>query len=140
MNVNFLRYDPATGRVLGLGNCAEMDYEANRSLVPGDAFLVGHADLDADWVNVAADPPEVQPRPELAGFSKLAIAADGIDEAVLELDRPFSVTIDGDRVEVNEPGESGTYRIALAAMLPATWVVEVEAFPALPYRAEIVAA
>lgn len=139
MSQAYARYDPATGRIHSKLNCHPSEFAANAALYPDLATVEGECDLDLDHVDIAADPPAVVPRPTLAGFDKLAIAADGIDEAVLELDRPFRITIDGETLEIDEPEAGGAYVIGLATTLPATWTVRVEAWPALPYETEVVA-
>jgi hypothetical protein len=139
MNIEFVRYDPATGRVRGVGNCDHTDYALNRALYPGDAFLVGHADLDTDYVNVSADPHVIAPRPALGGFGRLEIAADDADTARLAHDGPFTVTIDGAPHTIDTPDETGAYVLEITAAIPAEYRVAVEAWPALPYEATITA-
>ena len=71
-------------------------------------------------------------RPKLA-FSKWVIAADGIDVARLELGEPFEITIDGARFMAEEGS------IEISSDMPGRYRVEVEHFPWLPLKAEIVA-
>jgi len=139
MNVEFTRYDPATGRLMGLGNCDDSDYPANVALYPGHRFVTGHANLETDYVDVAAGPPEVRPRPELPGFDRLTIAAGGQEFARLVADRPFTVTIDGDPAAITEPDAAGRYVVELGGMVPAVYSVTVDCWPYLPYAAEVVA-
>jgi hypothetical protein len=139
MNIAFVRYDPATGRVRGIGNCDETDYPANMALYPDDAFLLGRANLDTDWVDVSTEPPAIAARPALAGFDRLTIAAGGREFARLTADRPFTITIDGDATEIAEPDADGRYAVELGGMVPAVYSVAVDCWPYLPYAAEVVA-
>ena len=132
MNIDWARYDPETGRIRGVGNCDHTDYDGNRGMFPGDAFAIGKADLDADYVDIGADPPAITRRPDMPTFDRVLIAAGGDDAAVLAVDRPFTATIDGTAQAVDTADPDGLYRLEFAASIAAEYRVEIDAWPYLP--------
>lgn len=135
---HFTRYDPATGKIHSKVNCHHSDYLANVELYPDFAVVDQDCDLDLDYVDLTGE-PYVRRRPVLAGFSKLAIAADDTDETVLVLPEPFTAEIDSKSYLIDDPNVAGVYALALTSPMPATYKVSVKHFPYLDYEAEIVA-
>lgn len=109
------------------------------ALAPGESLLVVQAD-GMTLGNLVTAPLMVSggtlvPRPQLAGFDRLAIAADGMDAATLA-GLPEGAQAWVDDVPCAIPPD-GTLRIA--ATMPATYSVRVIAWPYQDYHAEIVA-
>lgn len=131
-------YDGQSGRISVRLDCHESERDGNVALYPGLSVLDADSDPETDYVDLEGV-PAVKPRPELPGFDRLAIDADGEDAAVLALAGPFKATIDGTEYEIATPGEDGLFRLFLAADVPAVYSVQVEAWPYLPYSAEVTA-
>lgn len=134
----FTRYHPDTGKIHSKANCHVSDYLANVGLYPSLAVVDQDCDLDADYVDLTAE-PIVRRRPTVPGFDKLALSADGVDAAILSLPVPFVITVDGVPHAVDTPDDAGLYAVTIDSAMPATYAVTVEAWPYQPYTAEIVA-
>lgn len=141
--MRFSNYHPASSKTPGAIDCVGYCHPSQIEIqaAPGMGFWSGEdeVDLDLDYFDLTRDPPEPTRRPELPGFDRLAIDADGEDAAVLALAGPFKATIDGTEYEIATPGEDGLFRLFLAADVPAVYSVQVEAWPYLPYSAEVTA-
>ena len=141
MRTYLTRYEldaPRKGRIHSRVECHASDWLVNADLYPDLGALPQDCDPDADYVDLEGI-PVVQPRPALAGFDKLEIVADGEDAATLAAPVPFVATIDGEPYDVAEPNSAGVYTLAVAVDVAATYSVRVEAWPFLPYEAEITA-
>ena len=121
---------------------------SDMTTIEADRQIVDLAHMGLAWVRVAdridsADwyisDGEVVPRPALAGFDRLTIAAGGDDVARLAVDRPFRITIDGEATDVTEPTDAGLYVMDLGAVVPAEYHVTVDCWPYLPYSAVVLA-
>jgi hypothetical protein len=124
---HFTQYDPDTGRILAVGWTATSVFE-EMQLQPGTHYLAAESRLAVDYVLDG----QIVERPVLAGFDKTSIAADGIDEAIMVLPEPMTVIIDG-------VGHALSGSVELSADMPATYVIEIDHFPYLPFRTEIAA-
>lgn len=140
MNIDLTRYDAATGRILGTINCAESDAELNKELYPEDAWIEGGAEHGFHWVDITREPLGIWPRPSMAGFDKLEIAADDAEAAVLTLPEPFTAEVDGVEYQIDVANDAGEYELAITSAMPASYRVTITHFPYLDYSAEIVAA
>lgn len=109
-------------------NCPEEMVAAQAE--PGQGVIVTEeGDGGSKWY---APGGVLTPRPKLA-FDKWVIAADGQDAARLEVGEPFEISIDGARFMAEEGS------IEISSDMPGRYRVEVEHFPWLPLKAEIVA-
>ena len=138
-----LFHDP-DGRMIQAVTCPRQD--AALQTAEGATALIDPAvengvsveDLFTAYVDLTGE-PYVRRRPVLTGFSKLAIAADDTDEAVLVLPEPFTAEIDSQSYLIDEPNAAGVYALTLTSPMPATYKVTVRHFPFLDYEAEITA-
>lgn len=127
----FTIYDPATGEIERVQTDRSGRMTVEDFAAAGEAAIETAGDPGAQWVSGGV----VTERPTLPGFDKTSIAADGTDTAKLTgLPIPCTVVVDGDPITV-EDGE-----LWISSTTAATYAVEVEAFPFLPYRAEVTAA
>lgn len=128
--LHFVIFDEA-GRIVRRGGCTppDMPHHAVWAARDGLRLLSGSADPAADYVDVAADPPAIRPRPALAGFARLALAVG--ETAAMAVPRGAVVTVNGASVEVDD----GV--IDLVAECPMAYRVVVEAWPYLTYSAEL---
>lgn len=110
-------YDPATGRIKytfeGDEVNAALNAPAGSTAIPGEFSTLTHYVVDGAIV----------PRPALPAWSKTTIVADGTDAAVLNVGVPARVHVDGVLHDVPD----GV--IEIAASVPATYSVTVDAFP-----------
>jgi hypothetical protein len=137
MMVRWCRYDLSTGRPVNYGHCSEPDYPLQA--VAGFGLIAADVDPDVHYIDVSATPHKRAARPALAGFSKLSISANNSDTARLTVDRPFGATIDGVRYDISTPEKKGVYALDITASIPATYRVDIDAWPYLPYSATITA-
>lgn len=114
---------------------------------PGDDYIAMCEDRGLAYAVFEGSPPdsihdacyfsdgEVKQRlPLPATISKLTIAADDGDEAVISgLPDPVTVTVDGVEHEVT----GGV--LTITSPMPAVYHVEIDPWPYLPWRAEVVA-
>ena len=128
----------APGRVYVAGTCQPWVARLHAPINEGNALVwllddpkVGQ-DLDAYHFDGAA----VQRRAILPiGVSKAVIAADDADEAVITgIPEGATVTVDGVALDGFAGGE-----LVLTSAMPATYTVQVEKWPFLPFEVEIVA-
>lgn len=123
----FTIYDPATGWIKRTGYCIAGDLELQ--VQPGEALVLGYSDDDFNYVldEVILDRPAFT-------ISKTEIVADDTDEAVITgLPDPVEVKIDGTAYEIT----GGT--LALSSPMPATYKVEIDHWPYLPFSVEVTA-
>src|SRR5687767_7205232 len=124
-----LVYRLATGEILQIATNVPEEMVAAQA-EPGQGVLVTVAgDGGAKWY---APGGVLTRRPKLA-FDKWIIAADGVDVVRLEVGEPFEISIDGARFMAEEGS------IEISSDMPGRYRVEVEHFPWLPLKAEIVA-
>ena len=126
MRTTVLIVSTATGEIVSRMTHVDphaVTVEAGFDSYVGDATAAGHYLRDG----------EIVPRPTL-GFDKTSIAADGEDLATLAAPLPPGaiVEIDGARVEVDGA-------LQIASDMPATYRVEIDAFPYRFFTAEITA-
>lgn len=123
----FTVYDPVTGKINRVGGCRTGDLLLQ--VREGEALLPEAADGMTQYVLGDV----ITSRPTFT-FDREAIVADGIDEAILDdLPDPVSVTVDGVLYEVT----GGSLKIT--SIMKATYVVEIDHFPWMPFKAEIIA-
>lgn len=82
--VHYCLIDAASGRIVQAGTCPPETFEAQSQ----DPYALLRTPLPANpllhWVDVTTTgEPILEERPTLAGFDKTAIAADGVDQAVM---------------------------------------------------------
>ena len=131
--IAYIVFDTSSGRIVSTGAASTLD----------GALLQGRREPGID---VLLDAPpgvvgethyvrdnEIVPRPLNPGFDKTRITADGIDSARLDLGRPFVSVIDG------TPHEVADGVLEITSPMPATYTVQVNAFPYQDYQTEIVA-
>ncbi|OCP21889.1 MULTISPECIES: hypothetical protein [unclassified Ensifer] len=127
MTVNFTIFDPVTGRIDRTGFCVFADVELQKR--QGEGLILGSADDVTQYVldDVITDRPAFS-------ISKTQIAADDVDEAVMH-GLPDPVVVKIDDVEHEVAGGS----ISISSPMPATYRIEIDHWPYLPFNAEIVA-
>ena len=136
----YVTYETETGRIFGSGSVSEEVDLPLQTNGRADLSVLELSSLEEDLDGGLNDrliyvvDGELEARPVLE-FSKLNIAADGVDEAVLaNLPDPCTVVING------EPHEVTGGSLELSADVPATYVVEIrDPFPYQRFRAEVVA-
>lgn len=123
-------YEIATGAIMQTLETTQVFPEAPE----GHAWIEGRWAWPTHYVDGSGEEPVVTERPTLAGFDKLEIVADGIDEAViLGLPDPATVRVDGEAIEAT----GGEFRFA--ADVAGEYAVTIDAFPYLPYAVTITA-
>lgn len=124
---NFTIYNPLTGEILRSGSCVESDVELQ--IQPGEALVLGASNDVLHYVLNG----EIVDRPSF-NISKTEIVADDLDEAVIaDLPDPITVTVDGVAYEVT--GGS----LAITSPMPATYNIEIDHWPYLPFSTEVTA-
>lgn len=128
--IDWTVYDTRDGRILRSGSASDLAtvYAQARELHE-EIIVFTNATFTTHYVVDGV----ITPRPANPGFDKVEIVADGADVATMSLGYVFAAIVDGVRHEIAD----GTLEIT--SELPATYRVSVEAFPLLPYAAEIVA-
>lgn len=125
---SFTIYNPETGAIQRSGWCRRGDL--GLQIRPGEAAVFDQS--GNDMTQYVLDGAIVD-RPTFA-VSKTAIAADDLDEAVITgLPDPVTVLVDGVAHEVT----GGT--IAITAAMPATYRIEIDHWPYMPFNEEVVA-
>lgn len=144
---DFVVFDPATGRILRrgvtTGAVADQAEPPLRVIAAAGSFRTDYVDIAASppltptksALSASGEPPvrrepRVLPRPELSGFDRTAVAAG----EVLTMTAPEGcvVIVDGTPYP---PQSGGT--LAIRFDHPGVYVVEIDHFPFLPFRAEI---
>lgn len=130
--ITYALFEIATGRIEHVGASSTLADVVAEGRRPGhDIVLIGDASCAPSTHYVRDD--ALAPRPACPGFDRVQIRADDIEAARLDLGQPFSALIDGVAHEV----EDGVLEITSA--MPATYMVEVRAWPYQDYDVEIVA-
>lgn len=125
---SFTIYDPATGAIHRSGWCRRGDLEIQ--VRDGEAAVF---EASADDLTQYVLEGEVVNKPVFA-FDKLAISANGLDEAVMTgLPSPITVIIDG------TPHEVTGCTLEIASIMPAVYRVVIIHWPYMPFSAEVVA-
>lgn len=126
----FSVYDLASGRVLWNGSCTQPE---DIQLQVTEEWGVIEKTIDPQTHYIAPSGEELD-RPSLEGFDKTAILADDADTAKIEgLPIPCVVRVDG----IDYVVADGTFE--LTSSMPASYVVEIDHFPYLPFKQEITA-
>ena len=125
----FVRYDPASGRIVAVGYCAVGDVALQRLDV--EELLVIADDAD-DLTHYVVDGQLRERSAITAAWSSESVLADGSTEIVLSpLPSPCTVSVDGTEVIVSDgslefsTSAVGQYVVALdeAAYQPKEWVI-----------------
>lgn len=128
----FIVYDPATGKIYSHGYCPP-DQVAIQAQPPHEVIVVEDGDTDFDLHYVVEGERAARPAFPV-DFDKTEILADDTDVATMSgLPQPCVVKVDGEEYIVSD----GVLEIS--SPMPATYVVEIDHWPYLPYRTEIVA-
>lgn len=125
----FVVYD-GDGRIHAVGHCSADAVEKQTAGNLKLRVMVGTAHHRNDYVDVKHR--TVKPRPVLAGFDKTEIVADGKDYATLRgLPIPCTVYVDGVPFVI----EAGV--MTLSSKYRATYTVEIDQFPYMPFQGKL---
>lgn len=129
--ITFAVFDAASGRIESIGGATSLEGARLQGRRAGQdvVLLAGRVSSRTHYVREDA----IVPRPLNPGFDRTCITADGADAARLDIGRPFTARIDGTSHEVTD----GVLEIT--SPMPATYTVQVSAFPYQDYEVEIVA-
>lgn len=125
-----IRYDPQTGEVQ-----ANLISEESAILAGGFDFILGRAELDKDYVDIATVPPELKKKPQMPiTQDKNFLTADGEDSivfsgipegATMQVHYDFAVIDDGmAEWSTDVPGE---YKVIFSRFPYLDWESRVEA-------------
>lgn len=124
---DFVVFDPATGRIR---RCGVTTGAVADQAEPPLRLIAAAGSFCTDYVDIAASPPRVLPRPELSGFDRTAVAAG--EALTMAAPEGCVVIVDG---TPHPPQSGGT--LAIRFDHPGVYVVEIDHFPFQPFRAEI---
>lgn len=130
----YFMYD-TNGRILFTGSVGKNTNLDDMKLDPSHGYIVGqHAEGDTHWYNAANGQVE-QRVSSVASWDKLAITADGIDEATLSgLPVPCTVFVDGAEILVEDGSfefsadDQGEYKIWIdeVGYLRQEWMIDAD--------------
>lgn len=126
--VEATRYDPQSGRIIGLRGGLLRDVESE-----GCPFVLGSGDGTTHYVDVNAEPPALLPRPRMPVVqSAKQIPADGVTYVKLSgIPRGAEVFIAGESCVVGD-GE-----LEWASLLPGRFPITISLFPWLDWKGEV---
>lgn len=125
--VEYVRYDPATGRITGLGKIPLAAFNQLQADHPETGYLLARAEMDTHWVDVR--------RGRVRLKSRCPARADG--PYLRELPVPCLLTITDEVGEASEH-ECDTGYLDLSGSDPGTYRVTVESVPHLSETYEVV--